>query len=211
MTHHRRSRPGRPGTHDLLVLSGGRGSRLGGLDKAGLDVAGVPLLERVLAAAPGARRVVVVGPHRATTRRGVEWTREDPPDGGPVAGVIAGLERLGRPAVPWVLVVAVDQPEAASALAPILVGLDQVPDEIDAVCHQDADGFPQWLLAAYRSTAVRAALAPLGSGHGVPVRRAVSTLRFQHPDGGTEYIGDIDTWDDHRRWQRILGGAECSE
>ena len=60
-----------------MVLAGGRAERLGGEDKAALDVGGATLLERALAAVAPARRVVVVGDERPTARP-VLWTREHP-------------------------------------------------------------------------------------------------------------------------------------
>lgn len=79
--------------YDAVILAGGRGSRLGGIDKAQLMLAGSPLIERPLAAAAGAGRVVVVGPD-ALARPGLLLAREDPPGGGPAAGTAAGLEAL---------------------------------------------------------------------------------------------------------------------
>ncbi|WP_204250989.1 NTP transferase domain-containing protein, partial [Saezia sanguinis] len=48
---------------DVIVLAGGRASRMGGVDKPGLVVGGRSMLETALAAA-GAGRTVVVGPPR---------------------------------------------------------------------------------------------------------------------------------------------------
>jgi molybdopterin-guanine dinucleotide biosynthesis protein A len=78
---------------DAIVLAGGRGARLGGVDKADLVVGGQTLLERALAATAGANRTVVVGPRRPTSRP-VTWAREHPPGGGPVAALAAGLEHV---------------------------------------------------------------------------------------------------------------------
>lgn len=188
--------------HDALVLAGGRGSRLGGVDKAGLVVAGRPLLERVLAATAEAQHTVVVGP--VTAPPGVLVTSEDPPGGGPVAGIAAGLAVLPGGA-PWVLVLAVDQPGAAGAARALLATLEDVPGTADAVCHRDPDGHPQWLLSAYRRPALEAALTPHGTGHGVSVRALVSGLAFHHPATGAEHVGDVDTWADHRAWEVRLG------
>jgi molybdopterin-guanine dinucleotide biosynthesis protein A len=80
---------------DAVVLAGGRAERLGGADKAALEVGGTTLLERALAAVSGARRVVVVGDERPTSRP-VLWTREHPAYGGPVAAAYAGLDALRR-------------------------------------------------------------------------------------------------------------------
>ncbi|POX42168.1 molybdenum cofactor guanylyltransferase [Streptomyces sp. Ru73] len=73
-----------------MVPAGGGARRLGGADKPALAVGGRTLLDRVLAACPGAARTVVVGPERPTARP-VLTTREDPPGAGPVAALDAGL------------------------------------------------------------------------------------------------------------------------
>ncbi|WP_329021309.1 DUF6457 domain-containing protein [Streptomyces sp. NBC_00690] len=80
---------------DAIVLAGGRAQRLGGADKPGLSVGGRTLLDRVLAACRGARRTVVVGGRRGTERP-VVWAQENPPGGGPVAALDAGLRQLAR-------------------------------------------------------------------------------------------------------------------
>jgi molybdopterin-guanine dinucleotide biosynthesis protein A len=77
-----------------IVLAGGEARRMGGVLKPLLPVGGVPMLHRVLDAARGAGAdpIVVVGPseldvHIGSARR----TQEEPPGGGPVAGIVAGL------------------------------------------------------------------------------------------------------------------------
>ena len=67
---------------DAVVLAGGKARRLGGADKPGLEVGGLPLLERVVAAVADADIVVVVGPQRALALpRPVLWCEEQPPAG----------------------------------------------------------------------------------------------------------------------------------
>lgn len=204
---------------DLLVLAGGRGERLGGQDKAALEVGGHSMLDRVLeAAALLGGSVVVVGD--TPVPEGVARTLEDPPDGGPVAGIAAGLEALaaapagGAPAsgaspsgvspTGWVAVVAVDQPGAAPALAALGAALPGLPADVDAVSHEDGTGHRQWLLAVYRRAALEAALARLDSPRDTSVRRLVAGLRWQVVEGGTEQLGDVDTWEDAARWEQRL-------
>nr|WP_225845064.1 NTP transferase domain-containing protein [Streptomyces sp. HPF1205] len=79
--------------YDAVVLAGGAAGRLGGADKPGLPMGGLMLLDRVLAACAGADRTVVVGPRRPTSRP-VRWTREEPPGGGPLPALAAGLAAL---------------------------------------------------------------------------------------------------------------------
>src|SRR5665648_985882 len=80
---------------DAIVLAGGEGIRLGGVDKAAVPVGGRPMLAHVLDAVAGARRTVVVAPPTVATF-GVDRVQEDPPLGGPAAGLAAGLTHLGE-------------------------------------------------------------------------------------------------------------------
>lgn len=77
-------------SYDAVVLAGGGARRLRGLDKPALQVGGTSLLDRVLTATADAGRTIVVGPERCTARP-VLWTLEEPPGGGPVAALAAGL------------------------------------------------------------------------------------------------------------------------
>src|SRR5690606_20017954 len=106
-----------PVEHDALILAGGRGTRLGGVDKAALEVGGRSLLSRVLDGVRAARRTVVVG--AVDVPDGILRTVEVPQGGGPVAGIAAGLTVLGE-GPGWTLVLAVDQPEAGQAVPALL-------------------------------------------------------------------------------------------
>lgn len=191
--------------YDVVVLAGGTGRRLGGVDKGALVVAGVPLLDRVLAATAGARRTVVVGARRATARP-VTWTREDPPGGGPLAALAAGLAALpgtcpgsshdeqiedgeepGGPVVvlatdlPWL------RPEDVARLLTTLTG-----GPADAAVFTDEGDRLQPLAAAYRRRPLRAALAMIGPVDGRPVRLVLERLAVARvQDLGA--AGDCDT------------------
>ena len=89
-----------------MVLTGGRSSRLGGVPKPDLRVGGSTMAARVLAAVRDADRSIVVGP--AVRDMPVDLvTREEPPGGGPVAGLAAGLVGVRAP---MVAVLAADLP-----------------------------------------------------------------------------------------------------
>ncbi|MGW7248731.1 DUF6457 domain-containing protein [Streptomyces decoyicus] len=97
--------------YDTIVLAGGAARRLGGADKPSLSVGGRPLLDRVLAACPDAAITVVVGPRRPATRA-VVHALEDPPGGGPLAALDAGLRHTTAPTV---LVLSADLPFLTAA------------------------------------------------------------------------------------------------
>ena len=86
---------GEPLRLGAVVLAGGTAARMGGVDKAVIEIDGVTLLERSLAATMSALEVVVVG-EPVPTSRPVTFTREDPAGGGPAAGLLAGIDRFLR-------------------------------------------------------------------------------------------------------------------
>lgn len=201
-------RRGAAPAYDLLVLAGGAGERLGGVDKAGLMVGGRTVLDRVLDAGADAGATVVVGPGHLA-RPGAPTTLEDPPLGGPVAGIDAGLDALGRAGDVPVVVLACDAPGAARAVPALLAGLADHADA-DAVHLVDPDGHAQRLVAAYRRQPLVAALDGLraeGGVHGVSVRRLARDLAevgLADQDGLAE---DVDTWDALRRLDERWGEA----
>lgn len=122
--------------YDAVVLAGGRARRLGGVSKPDVAVGGRRLLDRTLEATVGAREVVVVGPAEVAPP-GVRVTREDPPGGGPVAGLAAGLAALPDGAA-WVLVLACDLPRVAGAVGDLLTAARDGED----VQRDGEDAFP---------------------------------------------------------------------
>lgn len=92
-----------------LILTGGASRRMGA-DKASLDWDGRSAVARVaeLARAVGADGLLTVGPGD----HGLPRVSEEPPGGGPVAGIVAGAARLRADRV---LVLAVDAPTVTAA------------------------------------------------------------------------------------------------
>jgi molybdopterin-guanine dinucleotide biosynthesis protein A len=126
---------------------------MGGLDKTRESLAGTTVLDHLLDALPSDWDVICVGEERATSRS-VRWCRETPPEGGPVAGIAAGL--LAVDASVCVLVGG-DMPFAAPAVPTLVEALNAAPG-LDALVAVDLDGRTQPLLAAYRCEALRAAI-----------------------------------------------------
>ena len=140
----------------VIVLCGGTSRRLAGLDKTRESLAGTTVMDHLLNALPSSWDVVCVGEERATTRT-VRWCRETPAYGGPVAGIAAGLDHLGRLGTEICVVVGGDMPFAAPAV-PALVDLLNVRPALEAVLAMDPGGRWQPLLAAYRCGELRGAL-----------------------------------------------------
>ncbi|MEV0894968.1 NTP transferase domain-containing protein [Promicromonospora sp. NPDC050262] len=196
--------------YDAVVLAGGRASRLDGTSKAGLVVGGTRLLDRALAASARARRVVVVGPPelaRALPARDPAsgyagptplLTREDPPFGGPVAGLAAGLRALPDPGAPWVLLLAVDVPHAARAIAHLEEAVSREPAD---GAYLVRGGRAQWLVGLYRRAALDEALDGIETD-GAPMKRLVGALRCTEVPDPAGWSDDIDTPADVARYRK---------
>jgi molybdopterin-guanine dinucleotide biosynthesis protein A len=79
--------------YSAVVLAGGRAARLGGQAKPQLLVGDRPMLQSVLDAVADASTRVVVGPPQPVPTD-VVLVREQPPGGGPVAALRAGLAEV---------------------------------------------------------------------------------------------------------------------
>ena len=180
-----------------VVLAGGTAARMDGIDKAGLELGGRTLLEWAIDAFVDADEVVVVGPRSAPTTRPVTFTREDPPKGGPVAGLLTGVDALlGAPAVVGVL--AVDMPRVS---AYTVRRLREAATGHDGAFLVDADGRRQ--LAGVVSAARLAAVRPdLEHQHGMSLRALLVDLDLASVPADGEEARDVDTWADWRDLQR---------
>ena len=166
------------------MLSGGRGTRLGGVDKGTLEVGGKRLIDRVLGALAAARRIVVVGPPLKVSTE-VLWTREEPADGGPVAGLAAGLTLVEEGIV---VVVAVDMPFVTQGVVNRLVAAVEVDGAILR------NGGDQYLCGAYTTEALRARLRSLKAVRGASMRRLLEGLSLERiKDPAASW--DCDTWE----------------
>jgi molybdopterin-guanine dinucleotide biosynthesis protein A len=173
-----------------VVLTGGTGARLGGADKASLDVGGRTLLEHAFDAVADAAEVVVVGPS-VPTGRPVTFTREDPPGGGPAAGLLAGRDALlHRPEVLGVL--AVDMPYVDART------FRRLREALAAAGADGAflvDGTGRRQLAG---VLVTDRLPEPAHRHGLPLHRLLEPLDLVDvPALGREAL-DVDTWADAR-------------
>lgn len=210
---------------DAIILAGGRSSRLGGSPKSGLRYDGGTLLERTIAAAGGARHVVVVGPVTEGLPAGVHSCREDPPFAGPAAAIGAGLAELKSlcrsgpgeaPAstgtVPFTLVLACDMPHVDTAIPvlqeallqeALLSGGCENPDggtgAGGGVMAVSPEGRRQPLAGFYRTAALHAAVDDAAARneltHG-SVFALLARLDVMAVTVPSGSTDDVDTWDD---------------
>jgi molybdopterin-guanine dinucleotide biosynthesis protein A len=194
----------------VIVLCGGTSRRMAGRDKTRELLAGTTVLDHLLNGLPPNWGVVCVGDERATTRS-VQWCREFPAGGGPVAGIAAGLDHVDHvdgehrqrdKAAEICVVVGGDMPFAAAALSTLVDALTAQPG-LDAVLACDPDGRTQPLLAAYRSEALRAAL-PREPG-GVRLMAVVESLRIETMACEARTTLDVDTPEALERARLIVG------
>ena len=184
-----------------ILLAGGRASRLGGRYKPGIAIAGRTLLDRSLAAVAGAQHTVVVGP-RAPTDRPVVWTTEQPPGGGPVAALAAGLAAL--PASDEVALLAADLTGVTDGtIERLRAMLADCPATAGAVL-RDVEGHRQWLISVWRRTPLQAAL-PADPG-GRSLRATLSGLAIAEVAELPGESGDVDTQADLARF--LASGGE---
>ncbi|MGN7248466.1 molybdenum cofactor guanylyltransferase [Janibacter anophelis] len=205
-----------PTPFDAVVLAGGAAERLGGASKPDVELDGRRLLDRVLVSVSDAREIAVVGD--VAVPAGVHRTLEDPPLGGPVAGVAAGLDALAEAGVgtddgpaEWTVLLACDLADPLPALGRLLAAWsfahrsdDVDTDEHDGWCLADATGHPQWLLGIHRTASLRRALDRLGSPRDRSMRSLLEASVLVTVPASDDDVADIDTWTDHARWVERL-------
>ena len=180
-----------------VVLAGGTAARMDGVDKGGVELHGRTLLELALDAFLDADEVVVVAPRSVPTSRPVTFACEDPPRGGPVAGLLTGLDALlRRPRLVGVL--AVDMPRVTPAT---MRRLRAAAEGHDGAFLTDGDGRRQLagVLDAGRLAEVR---PDLEGQHGMALHRLLAPLDLAEVAGDGDEAVDIDSWAD----LRDLGG-----
>ena len=184
---------------------------MGGVSKPDLTLGGVRLIDRVCGAlleVCGAGCVAVVPPI-VRVPDGVRRTLEDPPNGGPLAGIDAGLRALSVGDDVLVVVVSVDAPGVGAFLPVLLEPALGEGVEGRIVRGGDPERFDQYLMGIYRAGALRRVLdeaeASLGSVRGVGVRRVLRALALERVGVSADVCRDIDTPADVAWWEAFLG------
>ena len=169
-------------TGAAVVLAGGRGSRMGGVDKPTLEVEERSMRASVLLAArsalgEGAPLVLVGEPGADVQSIGAVCVREDPPFSGPVAGLARGLaelERLGS-TDEVVLVLGGDMPWLEPrVLGALVYECAEAPRKVAGAV--DAGGRRQFLCAAWPRTVLARALSHVAGEGGSLVGASAKSL-----------------------------------
>jgi len=168
---------------DAIIVAGPASVRLGGADKAMIDVGGRTLLQRALSHVATAQRTVVVGPPRDVD---VVWCEERPAGGGPVAAFAAGLAHTSADRV---VLLAVDLPFAGPAIDAVL------STNADLAVLADASGRLNYLCSAWHRKFAEGRLAALGDLAGASMRALLgdSSVTVVEDQGGWSH--DCDTWE----------------
>ena len=175
-----------------IILAGGRASRLGGVDKGGVEIDGRTMLARALEAVIDAAEVVVVG-EQVPTDRPATFVVEDPRHGGPAAALLTGRDALLR-RTPTVAVLAVDMPRLDPRT---LTRLRTAVAGGDGAVLVDPDGRRQLALVLDldRLDAVR----PDREGqHNLPLHVLLGDLDLVEVAAVGQEHRDVDTWTDLR-------------
>ncbi|MFB6081438.1 MAG: molybdenum cofactor guanylyltransferase [Halanaeroarchaeum sp.] len=144
-----------------VVLAGGFATRFDGRDKAVVEVAGRPMIRRVVDAVAQVVDEVVVNA-RTDQRDAIEsalagrpdyrFAFDDEPDRGPLAGMATGLAAT---TTEWSAVVACDMPLVDPAFVDYLFSRASDHDAAIPVHRDDGRAWPQPLQAVYRTETVR--------------------------------------------------------
>lgn len=190
----------RPLALGAVILAGGTAARMGGVDKASIELHGRTLLSWALDAVVDAGEVVVLGDW-VPTERPVTFTREDPAGGGPAAGLLAGLDAFAR-APRQVAVLAVDMPLVTMRTFARLRAAAEGHDGA-VLCGRDGRRQLAMVLDAARLGDAR---PPYGEDHGLPVRRLLAPLDLAEVAAEGDEARDVDGWADLRD---LGGGKGC--
>ena len=176
----------------LGILAGGRGSRLGGRDKAWLQRDGVPQVLRIASRFESECGAVLVSANRDLPRHAGHGLHAVP-DRVADLGPLGGLEALaGACKTAWLLTVPVDIVDANDCLLRTLAQAGG-----DGAVAEDGDGL-QPLVALYRRDGLRAAVAACIDAGDLSVRAMQARMRLAQVRFGDLRFGNLNTPEDLR-------------
>jgi molybdopterin-guanine dinucleotide biosynthesis protein A len=188
-----------------LVLAGGRGLRMGGVDKGLQNHAGLPLALQALLRLQLQVGATMINANRnlaAYEAMGVPvWPDSLPDFPGPLGGLLAGLEHCETP---WLVTVPCDTPHFPLDLVAQLAGAADAADAQVAMAATQEDGElrPQPVFSLVRADLLESLVAYLHAGE----RKIVPWLRSHRcvevPFDDASAFFNANTLDDLRQLQR---------
>lgn len=191
--------------HTAIILAGGTARRLGGVSKPDYNVAGRRLLDIVLDELDmhnvPAERVVVVGPPTLSVPTGVRRVLEDPPYGGPLAGIGAGVDCLDLADSDLVAFGTCDAPLASRMYSQLVEAVNNDPTSDGAApVTADAEHWIQYMHGVYRF----GVLKNLVTERDRSFRSAFRHLNVATVSDCSNWCIDVDTPDDVYRLAEML-------
>lgn len=170
------------------MLAGGRGSRLGGVEKGELRIHGERLIDIVIEGAreAGCRELVIAGDLEAA---GALTLREEPAFGGPVAGLAAALPETRSE---WIMLLACDLPHARLLCRMLARFFREMAADMDGLVAV-YEGRIQWLAGIYRRTSIEAALERTGEPDGTSLKAILGGLKLREVQDHEGLSRDLDT------------------
>ncbi|MDP9806258.1 molybdopterin-guanine dinucleotide biosynthesis protein A [Trueperella bonasi] len=168
----------------IVILAGGTALRLGGVSKPDFNVGGKRLIDILfnqldVLGLTGQR--VVVAPSDVDVPPGVKLTLEDPPRGGPLAGIGAGLAALDFGEDDLIALATCDAPLAVRLLPRLARTLTNqrpsrtnIANQYDGVVPVNAQNWPLYTHGLYRGQALQS----LSFTRNGSVRREFETLKL---------------------------------
>ena len=182
-----------------LVLAGGQARRLGGIDKGLLEVAGRPMIERVLEALRPQVGTIVINANRnlESYRRYGYPVLSDAVEGylGPLAGVLTGLRALRSE---YLLTVPCDSPLVAPDLAALMYSAAATSGAEVTVAHDGERQQPVFLLLRRD---LEASLAAFLAGGERKIDRWFASHRLAEADLSARREAFLNVNDDAQREQ----------
>lgn len=174
-----------------VILAGGRGSRLGGREKGEIRLDGHRLLDIVIegACSAGCDPVIVAGD---LTSEKATSVREEPPFGGPVAGLAAALRKVKTE---WFMLLACDLPHAHRLCHLLAESFHQMTPELDGLVALHENRI-QWLAGVYRRESVERSLTGLDGVDGASLGALLGRLTLREVQDPEGLSRDIDTPED---------------
>lgn len=180
-----------------VILAGGTAKRLDGVSKPDYRVGDTRLIDWVFAEIERTRfsgRLVVVAPSRLSVPSGVVLTLEDPPLGGPLAGLNAGVSQLGDlPDSAIVAVMPCDAPLTPRLWGNLCTHLEGCAGAAPQT--DDCETRLHYLHGCYRLGALR----ELPQVRNRSIRSGFSHLQVTAVADPQHYCMDVDTPEDARR------------